>query len=91
VSKDADLEALVAATLDEHGQIDILVNNAGLADPQPAEIEPLSTFRYVLDGNLTSAFVLTQLVAQPRSGSRQHDLAELATRGEAFVGLLRFR
>jgi NAD(P)-dependent dehydrogenase (short-subunit alcohol dehydrogenase family) len=30
----------------------------------PAESEPLSTFRYILDVNLTSAFVLTQLIAR---------------------------
>jgi NAD(P)-dependent dehydrogenase (short-subunit alcohol dehydrogenase family) len=64
VTKDADLEALVAAAQDRYGHIDILVNNAGLSDPQPAETEPLSSFRYIVEVNLTSAFALTQLVAR---------------------------
>ena len=62
VTRDDDLRRLVTEALDRHGRIDVLVNNAGIADPQPAEDEPVDLFRDVLAVNLTAAFVLTQLV-----------------------------
>jgi NAD(P)-dependent dehydrogenase (short-subunit alcohol dehydrogenase family) len=64
VSAPADLERLVATTLDRHGRIDILVNNAGIAGAVSAEDEPMEHFRAVLEVNLMSKFALTQLVAR---------------------------
>jgi NAD(P)-dependent dehydrogenase (short-subunit alcohol dehydrogenase family) len=65
----ADIESLVAAALDRHDRIDILVNNAGISEQQPAEIEPMESFRRVLEVNLVGAFALTQQVAR---GMLQH-------------------
>src|SRR5207248_5041164 len=42
----------------------VLVNNAGTANPLPAEDESPAGFREVVAVNLTSAFVLTQLVGR---------------------------
>src|SRR5713101_5709391 len=64
MANDDDLEALVQATIDRHGQIDILVNNAGISDPQPAETEPMATFRLLMEVNLIGAFALTQRAAR---------------------------
>ncbi|HEX9548880.1 MAG TPA: glucose 1-dehydrogenase [Acidimicrobiales bacterium] len=64
MANDDDLEALVQTTIDQHGHIDILVNNAGTTDPQPAETEPVATFRQRMDVNLIGPFALTQRVAQ---------------------------
>jgi NAD(P)-dependent dehydrogenase (short-subunit alcohol dehydrogenase family) len=64
MADDADIAALVRTTIDRHGRIDVLVNNAGTSDPQPAETEPLETFRRLIDVNLTAAFELTQLAAR---------------------------
>jgi NAD(P)-dependent dehydrogenase (short-subunit alcohol dehydrogenase family) len=64
MANDDDLEALVQATIDRHGQIDILVNNAGISDPQPAETEPIATFRLLMEVNLIGAFALTQRAAR---------------------------
>ena len=64
MSRDADVEALVDSAFGRHGRIDILVNNAGLSQPQPAETESPAQFRYIMEVNLTGAFVLTQLVAR---------------------------
>jgi NAD(P)-dependent dehydrogenase (short-subunit alcohol dehydrogenase family) len=64
VAVDADLERLVATTLDRFGRIDVLVNNAGISWVGPAEDEPLDEWRRVVDVNLTGLFVLTQLVGR---------------------------
>jgi hypothetical protein len=64
VTVDTDLERLVATTLDAHGRIDLLVNNAGMSDPTPAEDESPELFRRIVETNLTSAFVLSQLVGR---------------------------
>ena len=39
VLSEADVDHLVAATVEHFGTVDVLVANAGLADPQPAETE----------------------------------------------------
>ncbi|HEU5151469.1 MAG TPA: SDR family oxidoreductase [Iamia sp.] len=66
VTVDADLVALadLGASVGG-GAVDVLVNNAGIGAPQPAETEPIETFRSVVDVNLNGLFRLTQLVAGP--------------------------
>ena len=64
VADDGDLERLVGATVEAHGRIDVLVNNAGMTYVGPAEDEPPSEFRRVLDVNLTAVFVLSQLAGR---------------------------
>jgi NAD(P)-dependent dehydrogenase (short-subunit alcohol dehydrogenase family) len=64
VATDADLESLVAQTLDAYGRIDVLVNNAGIGTPIAAEDEELDHFRRVVDVNLTALFALSQLVGR---------------------------
>jgi len=63
VTRDSDLEALVAGTMERCGRIDILVNNAGITEVTPAETEPAELFRSVVAVNLTAPFLLTKLVA----------------------------
>src|ERR1700674_4780416 len=60
VTNDAEIGAMVDATLKRFGKIDVLVNNAGSADPYPAEEEPLAEFRDIVALNLTAAFAVTQ-------------------------------
>jgi NAD(P)-dependent dehydrogenase (short-subunit alcohol dehydrogenase family) len=64
VSVDADLERLVAVTIEQFGAIDLLVNNAGIGTPMPAEDEPIDHFRRVVDVNLNALFLLSQLVGR---------------------------
>jgi NAD(P)-dependent dehydrogenase (short-subunit alcohol dehydrogenase family) len=64
VAVDADLEALVATTLERFGRIDVLVNNAGISNPMAAEDEPVDDFRRVIDVNLNALFALSQLVGR---------------------------
>jgi 7-alpha-hydroxysteroid dehydrogenase len=57
----ADLEHLVAATVDAFGKVDILVNNAGGWPPQPALRTGADAFRKALDFNVVAPFLLTRL------------------------------
>lgn len=57
VSKEAEVEALVAQTLKTFGRIDILVTVAGLAKRHPAEDFPVDDFDQVMDINVHGTFL----------------------------------
>jgi 7-alpha-hydroxysteroid dehydrogenase len=58
-----DLERLVDATVAEFGRVDVLVNNAGGTMPAPALQTSERFFETALRFNVTTAFLLTKLVA----------------------------
>jgi NAD(P)-dependent dehydrogenase (short-subunit alcohol dehydrogenase family) len=62
LSRQEDIERIVAITLhDFNGQLDILVNNASTIGPSPMPYlldYPLEDFRYVINTNLVSPFLL---------------------------------
>jgi len=93
VTVDDDLVALaeLGASIGG-GAVDVLINNAGIGAPQPAETEPIETFRSVVDVNLNAVFRLTQLVAGPMiergSGSVVNIASMLGSKG-AVVNLSR--
>ena len=64
VSIDADCERLIADAFAIAGHLDVLVNNAGIGAPVAAEDEPIDGFRQVVDVNLNSVFLLSQLVGR---------------------------
>lgn len=64
VTDTSAVEDLVATAIDRFGTVDLVINNAGISDPMPAEMEPLETFRRVVDVNLTSVFHLSQAAAK---------------------------
>lgn len=63
VTERADLDALVTRTLGELGRVDILVNNAGGAPPRSALRTSERAFEEAFRFNVTSAFLLSRLVA----------------------------
>jgi 7-alpha-hydroxysteroid dehydrogenase len=62
VTREEDLEALIAFALGRFGRLSILVNNAGGGGPQPFDM-PLDSFRRAYELNVFSVFRLTQLAA----------------------------
>ena len=56
VTDEAQVEALVEATVDEFGGLDVLVNNAGITVHAPAEEMTVEQFQRVVDVNLTGTF-----------------------------------
>jgi NAD(P)-dependent dehydrogenase (short-subunit alcohol dehydrogenase family) len=60
VSREDDVERMVAETVDRHGRLDILVNNAGLYASlamRPFTEIPLDEWRHVMDVNVASMFL----------------------------------
>ena len=64
VMQSEQLEALIAATVDEFGRLDVLVNNAGGTPPRPAMRTSEAFFETALRFNVTQAFLLTKLAAR---------------------------
>ena len=62
VSREEQVEALVAATVERFGKVDILVNNAGICPTTPWEETTLERWNQVLAVNLTGAFLCTRAV-----------------------------
>ena len=64
VSKVADLQRLVTATVQAFGRVDIMVNNAGVETRTSVLDTTEAQYEKVLDINLKSAFFGTQIAAQ---------------------------
>ena len=50
----------MAATVEKFGRLDILVNNAGTSIRKPPQQFTEAEWHSILDGNLTSAFLMSQ-------------------------------
>jgi NAD(P)-dependent dehydrogenase (short-subunit alcohol dehydrogenase family) len=70
VTRPADVEALVARTLDAFGRVDILVNNAGINIRGPIEQLQESDWDQVLDTNLKGPWLCCRAVAGPMKQRR---------------------
>lgn len=71
VSVAADVERLVATTLESFGQIDVLVNNAGITRDGLLMRMKDEDWDAVLNTNLRGAFLLIREVARPMMKKRQ--------------------
>lgn len=62
VTKDEDVQRLVASTVERYGRIDILVNNAGIGMRAPVADAPLADVRYLMEVNFFGALRCIQAV-----------------------------
>lgn len=77
-SKAADVEKLVASTIEQHGSLDILVNNAGIEGYMgPLEDMPEDAYDAVMDANFKSQFLFCKAVI-PHMKARSQRLVEEA-------------
>jgi short-subunit dehydrogenase len=60
ISREADREAVVAATLREFGALDVLVNNAGIGHAGGLETMKPAAIREIIDLNFRAAVLLTR-------------------------------
>ncbi len=65
VTRRADVEAMVARTLDRFGRLDILVNNAGINIRGPIEQLTEDDWDQVIDTNLKGPWLCCRAVAGP--------------------------
>ena len=63
VSKREEAERLVKYTIEKYGKVDILINNAGRGEYKLFQEETEEDWNRVINTNLYSAFVMSQLVA----------------------------
>ncbi len=71
-SRLADVQRVVAETMERLGRIDILVNNAGATWGAPAEDYPLEAWDKVMNLNIRSLFLFAQAVAKASMIPQQH-------------------
>ena len=89
VSKSADVERLVGATVERFERIDVLVNNAGVLGPRvPIEAYPEDEWRRVIDANLTGLFLVTKAAIphMPEGGSIINVVSGVSVAGRAGWG-----
>ena len=89
VSRSADVERLVGATVERFGRIDVLVNNAGVLGPRvPIEEYPEDEWRRVMDANLNGLFLVTKAAIphMPEGGSIINVVSGVSVEGRAEWG-----
>jgi NAD(P)-dependent dehydrogenase (short-subunit alcohol dehydrogenase family) len=64
VTKPDQIEAAVSEIMDRHGRIDALFNNAGITIHKNAEDMPLEDWHRVMEVNLNSVFMMSQVVGR---------------------------
>jgi glucose 1-dehydrogenase len=64
ISREEDVEAMFAQTVERLGQVDILINNAGIERPAPIQEMPLADWQAVIDVNLTGQFLCSRAAAR---------------------------
>ncbi len=101
VSKKAEVDQMIKATIDTFGRLDILVNNAGICPFQPFLEMPEENFNKVIDVNLKGYFLCAQAAAKemsknvPTESGRRGAIVNIASIamgqvGSGFVGLAHY-
>lgn len=91
VTNEADVAAMVQATLEAFGRIDVLVNNAAVDFPSPVTETPLKRWDIVMRVNATGPFLCAKAVLPAMIGQRQGSIINISSqaateRGSGTVG-----
>jgi len=82
VTKDADIAAMVAATVKEFGTLDILVNNAGVPQPpQPCDSVPEELFDNIFAVNAKAIYLAARHVVPIFKKVRAGNILNIASTG----------
>ena len=79
VTKEAEVEALVAGLLAKHGRLDILVNNAGVVRDGLLLTMKTSDWRKVMDLDLDGVFLCTRKALDPMFRTRSGRIVNIAS------------
>ena len=79
VSKPNDVNAVVAATVEQFGAVDILVNNAGISWGAMPEDMPIERWQQVIDVNLTGCFLFAQAVGREMLKQKSGSIINIAS------------
>ncbi len=79
VSREGDVDELVARAVARFGRIDVLVNNAGTVHMGPAEDEPIERFREIVDVNLGGVFLCAQRVGRVMLAAGSGSIVNIAS------------
>jgi D-sorbitol dehydrogenase (acceptor) len=90
MTKEADVDAMVAAVVDRFGSLDIMVNNAGTIAISPLVDTALSDWQRLFAVNVDGVFLgsraaARQMIAQGRGGSIINASSGAGKRGGRFV------
>ena len=88
VSKKADVEAMVAFTLNVFGKIDFLVNNAGLRIESLVEDMSEEDWDLIMNTNVKSTFLCSQGVIKPMKEQKGGRIVNM-TSGRGVVGMVK--
>jgi NAD(P)-dependent dehydrogenase (short-subunit alcohol dehydrogenase family) len=73
------VSAFAAEVSDGYGRVDVVVNNAGIACIMPAEEMDVTTWRRVLDVNLTGPFLISQAFGRIMLARRSGSIVNIAS------------
>ena len=80
VSDEAQVEAMVAATVERFGTVDILVNNAGILRPRsPLETISLEEWELMMAVNVTGVFLCTRAVLPIMKARRSGKIVNISS------------
>ncbi len=79
VTDQAQVQAVVDATMEAFGRVDILVNNAGISWGERPETMALEKFRKVLDTNLNGAFLFSQAAGREMLKAKRGVIINIAS------------